>query len=384
MAVIFIPGIKGTELVDTYPPDWPKHWPMKIDNPLQLALVDGLHDAIDGHHIRPARLTEEPYGSIIHKLRAWLAPEPVHAFGYDWRRPLESAARQLVELMDEIAGRERAAGRDAGLKFVTHSMGGLLLRSALALRNRRDPLAGVTRVVFIAPPFRGSIGAPYALVVGESDPAMGTDPSQRRIVRGFPSVYQMVPSWDGAAIDEDGYAVDLFDAANWQANVAQGNTFRADFLRNAEAFIRGRRARHGGTSNAPMVSDAALAKASDKLLVIAGTGQPTPCALPVQTRNPRNPNWFDFASAHIDTLGDGRVWLPSAAIKGVRLAAFADSGEHAFTCRDTRVASLTSLWLQGEKALMLKPRTAADPVRRPRRYFPLWDGRPDSFDKHIA
>lgn len=390
MAVIFIPGIKGTELVDTYPLDHPQRWPTPgtqagdmIESPREFALIDGRHDT-DGHWMQPSRLVHQICGPMINKLRAQLAPEPVYAFGYDWRKPLEDAALRLVRMLDDVAARERAVGRDAELKFVTHSMGGLLLRSALALRNRREPLADVSRVVFIAPPFRGAMGSPYALVAGETDDWFGTGPDYRKVTRGFPSVYQMTPSWPGAAVDEDGKHVDLFDPANWQDSVAQGGSFQADFLRNAEAFVRDRKARHGGCSQAPMLGDAALATASDKVIIICGSGQPTPCKLPVLTRNRSNRNWFDFAHMGIDARGDGRVWMPSAAIEGVTLAAFADSGEHALLCRDERVNHLTAQWLSGRKAVALRPRLPKDAAKRQRRYFRPWDGRIESLDTHIV
>src|SRR5699024_3979308 len=320
----------------------------------------------------------------IHKLRARLAPEPVYAFGYDWRKPLEDAAARLVCLLDDITAREKANGRSPQLQFVTHSMGGLVLRSALGLRRRRDPFEDIERIAFIAPPFRGAVGSAYALVAGETDDWFGTGPDYRKVTRGFPSVYQMTPSWPGAARDEDGDEVDLFDPAHWQANVARGDSFRADFLRDAEAFVRGRKSRRGGHSAAPMLHDAALRKAADKILIIGGAGQPTPCALPVLTRNRPNRNWFDFAHLDLDTRGDGRVWLPSAAIKGIRLVAFADSGMHSLLCRDERITALATCWLAGRKATALKPRSADDPVRRPQRRFQPWDGRIDSLDKHIV
>lgn len=384
MAVIFIPGIKGSELVDTYASDWPSRWARPVNDPTALALDGGRHDAGADHFLQPARLLQEAYGPIMHKLRDWLAPELVYAFSYDWRQRLEVSAKRLVAMLEEVCEREQLAGRTPQLKFVTHSMGGLLLRSALAVRNRREPFADVSRVVFIAPPFRGSIGASYALVVGETDAFFGTDRSERRLVRGFPSVYQMTPSWPGAAIDEAGRDVDLFNPEHWQTNVTRGETFQPAFLRDAGAFARGRKTHHGGHSDAPMLTDMSLAEASDKVLIISGSGKPTPCALPVLTQNRPNPNWFDFAHADIDSRGDGRVWLPSAAIKGVRLAAFAGIGEHALACRDPRVASLTSLWLQGQDALMLKPRTASDPLKRRRRCFPVFDGDLDSLGKHIV
>jgi hypothetical protein len=263
-------------------------------------------------------------------------------------------------------------------------MGGLLLRSALALRERREPFADVARIVFIAPPFRGALGAPFALVAGETDAWFGTGPGYRKVARGFPSVYQITPSWPGAAVDEDGGDLDLFDPTNWQANVARGKTFRPDFLRNGEAFVRADHARHGGHSGAPMLSDTALAEAADKVLIICGSGKPTPRALPVLTRNQDNPNWFDFAHMAIGTHGDGRVWMASAAIKGVTLAAFADSGEHALLCRDERIAHLATRWLANDSAAMLRPRRAGDPVKRRQHFFKPWDGALASLDRHVV
>jgi len=390
MAIIFIPGIKGTELVDTYPLDHPPRWPGPdaapgdmIESPRDFALIDGRYDH-DGHWLQPGRVARRFCGPMIDALRTRCAPEPVHAFGYDWRKPLEVSASRLVQFVDDVCARERALGRKPALKFVAHSMGGLLLRSALPLRNRRDPFADVARVVFIAPPFRGAIGTLFALVAGETDVWFGTEPAYRKITRGFPSVYQMTPSWPGAAVDEQGRSLDLFDAGNWQANVAKSDSFRADFLRDAEAFVRVRKARRGGGSNAPMLSDAGLAKAAGKLLVIAGSGQPTACALPVLTRNKPNPNWFDFAHADIDTLGDGRVWLPSAAIEGVPLVGIDGSGEHALLCRDDRIIGLTAQWLSGQRATMPTWRTPDDAVARRKRYVKPWDGRRDSIARHIA
>ncbi|HEX7111850.1 MAG TPA: hypothetical protein VF216_05350, partial [Mizugakiibacter sp.] len=166
MAIVFIPGIKGSELVDSYPLDWPVRWSLEdmtvgdiFENPLDLMLGDGRHDLGDAHWMRPFRLIRYAYAPLLAKLRAWKAPEPVHVFTYDWRKPVELAAARLVQFIGEVEDRERMHGRGAPLSFVTHSMGGLVLRSALGLRNARDPFAGIGRVVFIAPPFRGAIGA---------------------------------------------------------------------------------------------------------------------------------------------------------------------------------------------------------------------------------
>ncbi len=392
MAIVFIPGIKGSELIDSYPLDWPRRWSFEdmvvgdlVEDPEDFALANGRYDAADGHWMRPGRLIHYAYGHMIAKLRSWKAPQPVYTFSYDWRKPLELSAERLVRAMRILSAREEAAGRTPELQFVTHSMGGLLLRSALAMRNRRQPFTGIGRIVFIAPPFRGAIGAPYALVVGEHDGWFGTDEDYRFIARTFPSVYQMTPSWKSAAVDEAGRDVDLFDAANWQANVRDGGGFSARFLADAEAFVRGRRAHFGGHSDAPMLPDATLARHGDDILVLCGTGVATARQLPVQTDNKRNPNWFDFAAVVQDKLGDGRVHLLSAAVKGVTLGAFQGAGDHAALCRNERVTNLVSLWLDGFKALKMTRRGPQHSVERPSRtYFEPWNGKPDSFADHMA
>lgn len=392
MAIIFIPGIKGSELVDSYPLNWPVRWSLEdmvvgdiVEDPLDFRLTEGRYDGADGHWMRPYRVIHYAYGAMLDKLRAWKAPEPVYVHTYDWRKPLELSARRLQRMADEVSGRERAAGRDPALSFVTHSMGGLLLRSMLRLRNPRAPFDGIGRIVFIAPPFRGAIGAPYALVVGEKDGLFGTDEDYRRLARTFPSVYQMTPSWQAAALDEKARSVDLFNAANWQANVRDGGEFQSRFLADAEAFVRGRGARYGGTSDAPMLSDAALARGVDNVLVLAGAGVSTPRQFNVQTENTRNPNWFDFAHAQSDNFGDGRVHFLSSAIKGLTFGAFHGAGNHARLCRDERITNAVSLWLEGRKALKMTRREPHHSVARPgRRHFEPWDGNPASFDTHIV
>jgi predicted alpha/beta hydrolase family esterase len=392
MAIIFIPGIKGSELDDSYPLDWPTRWSMKdmvigevFDSPDDLRLTGGRYDSGDAHWMQPTRIIRYAYSSMLGKLRTWKAPEPVYAFSYDWRKPLEISAKRLAEFIAEVEGREKALGRRTTVSFIAHSMGCMLLRAALGARNTKDPFAGIGRVVFIAPPFRGSIGAPYALVVGEKDGWFGTDEDHRRIARSFPAVYQMTPFYHGAAIDEAGRDVDLFDAANWQANVRDSKEFEPAFLQQAEAFLRGRAAVHGGATVAPMISDAAMAAAADKVLVLCGAGKPTARSLPVQTKNKRNPNWFDFAASTVDMHGDGRVHFLSAAIKGVPFAAYGGSGEHALLCRDERVTNTVSLWLEGKRCLKMTRRGPDHPAKRTSRAcFGAWNGDIASFDAHIA
>lgn len=392
MATILIPGIKGSELADSYPLDWPVRWSLEdmvfgdaFENPLDFALIDGRYEANDGHRMLPSRPIRYAYGEMVGKLRAWKPNEPLHVFTYDWRRPIEHAARRLAEFCDELRGRQVRLKRPAALNFVTHSMGGLVLRCLLALRGGKDPFADVGRIVFIAPPFRGSIAAAQMLVAGERDGWFGTDEDYRKIARSFPSVYQMTPHFPGCCVDEQGRGVDLFDAASWQANVRDGRGgFDARFLADAEIFLRGS-SRAGDTSPASMLSDAALAANAGNVLILQGTGVPTPHQFTVQRANTSNPNWFDFAGARKDDLGDGRVHLRSSAVPGVTLAGFTGAADHGRVCRDTRVINTVSLWLEGKRALRMLPRSPDHAVeRRSRSYFGVWDGDVASFATHMV
>ena len=388
MATILIPGIKGSELTDSYPLDWPVRWNLAdmmfgdaFENPLDFALLDGRYERNDGHRMLPYRPIRFAYGEMVGKLRAWRPEKSLYVFTYDWRRPVEHAAARLAAFRDEVAGRERALGRDGTIDFVAHSMGGLVLRAALGLANARDPLDGVGRVVFIAPPFRGTIAAVQMLVAGERDGWFGTDEDYRKIARSFPSVYQMTPHYAGCATDEDGAPVDLYDPRNWQANVRDGRGgFDVRFLAAARDFAFG-----GAASAAPLVPDEALAAHDGRVLVLLSAGHDTPRRVTVQTRNPHNPNWFDFAGMDRDRLGDGRVHMASAAVPGVTLAAFAGALEHGRVCRDTRVINTVSLWLEGRRALKMTPRGPDDPAERTsRRHFDAWDGDPASLGAHVA
>ena len=108
--------------------------------------------------------------------------------------------------------------------------------------------------------------------------------------------------------------------ATGRPTLRDGGEFRAEFLAGAEALLRGRRTRHGGSSPARCCPDTALAANAERVLVLQSAGVATPRQLPVQVRNARNPNWCDFAGVSSD-LGDGRVHLASSAVPGVTLAA---------------------------------------------------------------
>lgn len=82
---------------------------------------------------------------------------PVHAFGYNWTDSNENSGKKLAEKIDEIIKEYQA--KDRVCKYVilvTHSMGGLVARSACMLHNAESKVLGVIHGV------QPSIGAAAA------------------------------------------------------------------------------------------------------------------------------------------------------------------------------------------------------------------------------
>ncbi len=105
--------------------------------------------------------------------------------------------------------------------------------------------------------------------------------------------------------------------------------------------------------------------------------------VPVITQNPHNPNWFDFENAKRNKLGDGRVHLKSAAIKGITLAAFDTEEDHGKVCRDETILKATETWLNKGKILKMKRRTWRNSLKRPgKTYFSEWNGDESTFGLH--
>lgn len=392
MAIVLIPGIKGSKLADTYPPHFDVRWSLEdlvvgdlFEDPLDFELRDGLYDARDEHLFREWELMNVAYKPMIHRLRQWV-DRRLYLFPYDWRLPIEYNAVRLNEFINHVKGKLAHHG-DEPIDFVAHSMGGLLLRSALGLRRPR-PFEGIGKVVFVAPPFRGSCDTARVLIAGEKNGWFGSSEDFRKLARGFQSVYQLLPSYPDALVNEaTGERLDVFDKGCWQENVRRASTFRSDFLANAEAFIKAGRARHGGESAAPVLGDRALSGHREQLLVLLSVGHQTLRQVPVDCGNKANPNWFDFAGARSDDLGDGRVHMRSAALKGVTLAAYRGTRVHGMMCRDETIINSTAMWLQRGRLLRMQPRRRGDRVRRSRRkadHFAPWDGKVGSLISHIV
>lgn len=88
------------------------------------------------------------YGPVLRRLacRRWpraigqLVHLPVYACGYDWRSSCAESGAALARTLTEITNRHGRPGRAI---VITHSMGGLVARAALALHGIRERVLGV-------------------------------------------------------------------------------------------------------------------------------------------------------------------------------------------------------------------------------------------------
>lgn len=92
------------------------------------------------------------YGDILKALqnREWdqsvnlFYEFPVHAFGYNWSASNDLAGKQLTAYIDQVITGYTDAGRKCPkVLLVTHSMGGLVARSACLLHGAKDKVLGV-------------------------------------------------------------------------------------------------------------------------------------------------------------------------------------------------------------------------------------------------
>ena len=180
-----------------------------FEDEADLQLRDGTYDT-DFHLFRGWRPIRYAYGELITHLRKH--DSHCYLFTYDWRRQIEFSAQRLAHFIRHIAARHTLEGNPQ-ISFVTHSMGGLVLRSAFSIL----PDLPLHRIVFIAPPFRGTTDIFKVLIAGEKNGWLSDRESYRKVARSFPSVYQMISNFKDALVrSRNGEELDPYNVNNWQ------------------------------------------------------------------------------------------------------------------------------------------------------------------------
>jgi hypothetical protein len=223
-AVIVVPGIMGSELVDS---DGDVVWGLKPSLFAKAWVTGALSrlrptpEELEGRpRLRATRLIrdagwlpilrgQEPYTAIVGRLRKVAArPEAVAEFPYDWRLPVAAAAEGLCSFADRHLGTWRETVRreglgdpgEAKLVIVAHSMGGVVARHAGRVLGLDAEIADV---ITAGTPYFGSVKAVEAMAQGR----VGV-PLPRAAVAGLacacPGLYDLLPRYrcvvDGGAL----------------------------------------------------------------------------------------------------------------------------------------------------------------------------------------
>ncbi|KQP42580.1 hypothetical protein ASF49_01665 [Methylobacterium sp. Leaf104] len=194
-AVIFVPGILGSELHDDQGTVWP---------PSVLEVVQGYRrmDRLLGDGVQPGgpirnvacKLIYEHILGDLSLITAGHSGAPVrglHPFGYDWRKDIRKSASSLADLIEGIPPGERE-----GIHIVAHSMGCLVSRMLLESGSfeSREWFPQIRSLIALAGPHQG---APVAFVRAIGlEGSMGLAPSDIQRMAAdprYPALYQLFP-----------------------------------------------------------------------------------------------------------------------------------------------------------------------------------------------
>jgi len=266
--VIIVPGIAGSELtIAESGPDamaelaWPPFDASrdKLDEvrdfPALLSLVgktvERLNSLETGNGARvsamtgPGADTDGAYAPLERALMKARGRENVYFFAYDWRLDNGESASRFGAYVEKVK-RERGVAK---VDLVAHSMGGLIVFAYLAKPGAAESLH---RVIIAGSPLEGSGGA-YSSLAGAStgggestnpvlalalpdslktlatrestsahEIASGLEKTMVALMRGYPSVYELLTTRDARRLGKIG----LPDSAQAAAAIAKAALFR--------------------------------------------------------------------------------------------------------------------------------------------------------------
>jgi pimeloyl-ACP methyl ester carboxylesterase len=309
--VVFIHGIKGSHLAQTYDDSFDTIcsgvqksfetiWDLTLDE-------SGEVDASPYDMIEAMQVEVVAYGELLGRLRSKLPGTPIYIYRYDWRLDNRRNAERLGGYL-AILQKKTNAGC---FRFITHSMGGLILSAFLNLDRRNHAL--IERALIAVPPFWGSCESVRALVVGDARRwLIGSSEAFRKIARTFPSVYQLVPGYDNALNPSR----DIWDYGNWQHRIEFGSRNQNDYDKRDNLMERhlGRAKEFHATGLFNFDNGAWPQTERNKYLVLYGTGEKTLQSIEVRPKNSAKDieNFFDFDKSTYSQDGDGTVPARSA------------------------------------------------------------------------
>lgn len=353
-AVIFIPGIKGTKLIETNRATHDTIWSGIQSNfesieDLELThrLKDQYYDEPRESIVKAGEVETLAYGEFLRDLKT---DKPVYIFSYDWRLSAKQNGSRLRDFVEYLVEKSKISGlRKKDQKniqkfdFITHSLGNAVLRSYIQqfdLNFRR-----INKIVFTVPPFLGSIDIVVGILIGE-----GFFPNVkakiRKLIRTFPGALELLPKYQASRFDSR-KKHDFFKFIDWQKNVISPKNLTSEKFKAALSVA------HKTIENNLCDLSKLSKEQRDRILVIARHGYKTYQSLVVYKKMTKNPdNYFDLENACRNDHGDGRVphvsschYFDSVSTLMVDDAFFYKDYSHGFVLKDERVQKLVNRFL---------------------------------------
>ncbi|MGM9513479.1 CHAT domain-containing protein [Roseateles sp. DB2] len=310
-AVFVLPGILGSHLAV----DGKRIW-------LSWRFISQLDRIAYPGQATPDGPIGPSYDALIAHLRE---THDVHEFSYDWRRPIEEEARRLGDAV--LAALEARAGSGQPVRFVAHSMGGIVVRTLQLERPEvwdavfRHPQA---RLLMLGTPNGGSY-APMQVLSGDdtfgnllsSFGSLFDGYEARQLIAGMPGLLQL----QADLLDEK---LRLDTPAGWAA-LQQSDIDAVQKRIDAQSWwhrdLLQRKALQWGQPAQPILTRAvALRQRLDQqrealpnagqLLLVVGQAKFTPTGVRVGKDGVQ---YLNAANG-----GDGRVTLDRAMLPGVK------------------------------------------------------------------
>lgn len=304
--VIIIPGITGSTLLninDTKIDTVYSFIEKSFENMEQLKLnLKGDGDVEDLALIEKGVLESPAYSEI----KSFFRNQEYRSFlfAYDWRKSILLNSNYLEQFIEKL--RSKLGDSKQKFYFITHSMGGLVFQGCLDYLIKKNVLE---KAVLVAPPFQGSPEALKALVIGKNN-FLNSKDRFRKVARTFPSMFELLPHYDNAIVNEQNQNVDIYNPNNWQSNL---------YIEEAEA--EDKKLMHKRITDAKITKHTLqnLVKnlpdnMKKKIIVLSGDGENTLNKVIVKKYDPSQSvsNFFDFENGIYNKNADGTV--PDASV----------------------------------------------------------------------
>lgn len=243
-AVILIPGIKGSQLINVNTPNF---HPMWRDVRFNVNAVEDLEltDYFEGQQyeetmdvlIERGSVEGLAYKEFLEDLDVGGLPK--FYFSYDWRKSNRWNAEKLNEFIEMLKVKSRARFEATEDEFinkvniVTHSMGNHICRFYI----KDYGFDSIHKIVFAAPPFLGSLAMINAMIKGQGM-FKGVKKKLREIVRTFPGAIELIPRYKYAAMFDDETPVDFFNKDDWQGGIISIGSSDEKRRRLSEKFLK--------------------------------------------------------------------------------------------------------------------------------------------------